>query len=1087
MNKPLHCFFLFLFSFTSYISAQDVKKVIADKDNSVQDVMNYWESINGNEDSPGYKTYQRWLYKNQFKYGETGNRNIDYTPVFQTYNSLENNTPIDMHQWIERGPLTAHSDLTNSGGGMGRIDHFYVNPMDEGHIYLATNGGSFWRTTDGGQSWQGSTTDPLFSGRLRAIGVAPSNPDKVYIKVQNSYANNIYVEHGILVSDDGGITWQTTKATNIFNEGTVEDFLTIDPENEDIVYYNDGLKAYKTEDGFATVSELDPLSDYLIYDLQFAPDDSHKIYVTTSDSLLMSSNKGASFESIASISSGPFTDNRKVIEIPSTRPNEVFVRMDEQIHKSDNYGVGMSLLYDTEGDFIWGFVPSETDENILFLGGVSLYRSVDGGAAFDLTNATSEIHVDIRKMEYVNGTLYVATDGYLAKSSDEGITWTILTEVLNIRENYAVNASQQDAEMYIAGAQDNGTELQKGDKLYKISGSDGMTGIIHPLNRNLIVSAVQRGGRYVSFDGGKSSINLLQFGTPGVWNSPLIYSKGDFLQQYAFLGGKIFKSDLFGLNESLIFDEEIDIYEATYAFNNPQSFAFAASSTPFSLDSTFVYISENAGNTFRKSTHNLPLAGAASDMAFSPNNDSVLIVTYGVLNEDKTILLSNDFGYTWTNITYNLENIPINAVAIDHAAESNIYVGTELGVFTKKMEETSWSLYSNGLPIVEIQDLDIQYGSNQLYAATYGRGVWSTNLKGKENYPEIQQVDLSVPPDLNHPRLDQNVRLSAIIESENAIESAYILYGVNSTQLANTISLSNINDNIFEANDVFPHNNVGDKIYFMVVVEDDQNHTSTSIRYMYSIKKDDYCDHYIQGFDLGPFTYIETFNLNDLNLTKNEGIGFANISNEYSLTLTEGEAYQVESTTSSIIGGASVELLLAFDWNNDLVFDLDTETYYLGSNPPNTTGATSNSPFLLNVPQNIQSDTVRMRLFLLNKDDASYELLTSNLCQTALYSEILDLDVVIGHVTSTDNPFLTKNQPLIFPNPSDDFIKVTGLNEMETFDIKIIGQDGKTYIIQKNQHGKELRIDTSKLSAGVYSLEIKSSDAKWSGKFIKSK
>jgi hypothetical protein len=39
---------------------------------------------------------------------------------------------------------------------------------------------------------------------------------------------------------------------------------------------------------------------------------------------------------------------------------------------------------------------------------------------------------------------------------------------------------------------------------------------------------------------------------------------------------------------------------------------------------------------------------------------------------------------------------------------------------------SSWALYSNSLPTVQVEDLNINYTANELWAATYGRGMWKT-------------------------------------------------------------------------------------------------------------------------------------------------------------------------------------------------------------------------------------------------------------------------------------------------------------------------------------------------------------------------
>lgn len=1078
---------LFFFTIVCSSFSQNIKSIIRDHSYSVHEVNAYWQNMGGHKNSPGYKSYQRWKYRNQFKYGASGVRDLDLAPVFNNYTLIKNTLTQDsQHYWIERSPLQSHQLVEGAetgDGGMGRIDFFYVNPSNENHIYIATRGGSFWRTTNGGQNWEGSTTDSLFTGFIVQMAVAPSNPQRVYIKVQNAYTNGIYIKHGILLSNDGGQTWNTTNLIDFFEQQAAYSFLTIDPQNPDIVYFNDGFNTYKTTDAFNSFNLFEPLNNHSVYDLKFAPANNQRLYASTANQLYRSDNDGVSFDAISTIPNTIF-NIRRIIEIPPSRPQEVFIRGDEEIFKSDNYGEDLSLLYNNDG-FIWGFAPSNQANNIMLLGRVNLYRSTDSGQTFDITNAAQKIHVDIRNIQYISGAFYTATDGFLAKSTDEGLSWTILNPVMNIRENYAINPSQQDATMYIAGAQDNGTELQQTNQLRKISGSDGMMGIIHPLNRNMIVSAAQQGSRYLSFDGAKNQISLNQFGANGVWNSPLIFSKGNFLEQYIFLGGKIFKSEAFGLDENLIFNNEAyDIYQADYAFNHPNIFAFAASSAPFSPDSTFVFISEDAGQSFRKSHHNLPLSGAASALAFSPNNDSLLIVTYGAFNSDKTILMSTDLGHNWINITFNLENIPVNAVAIDHAQDPSIYVGTALGVFTKKLSDNIWSLYANGLPIVEIRDLNIQFGSNQLYAATYGRGTWSTQLKGSQHHPSIQQVELSIPPSLNAPKLGQEVKLSAQIESEYDIASAFILYGVNTTELSEQIELTASAEG-FIASNIFPSDHEGDLIYFKVIVEDVQGHRSESFRYMYRIKALDYCEQYVLGNNLGPFNYIKDFSLSDLHISKNQGLGFTNISDQYELSLTEGETYTANCVTSSILDGTQAEVLLAFDWNGDFEFDIETESYYLGNNPPLANAPTSLSPFTLNVPSNIALDTVRMRLFLLQQSDASYELLTNDLCHTALYAEILDLDVKIEHLPNANQSIFKNNELLVYPNPSGDYLQLASLPANQSFDIQIIGLDGKLHWSRYNVNSAELSINVSQLKAGAYILKIASSNGNWHAQFVK--
>ena len=41
---------------------------------------------------------------------------------------------------------------------------------------------------------------------------------------------------------------------------------------------------------------------------------------------------------------------------------------------------------------------------------------------------------------------------------------------------------------------------------------------------------------------------------------------------------------------------------------------------------------------------------------------------------------------------------------------------------------TEWQLFNNGLPHVSVRELEIQYTAGKIRAATFGRGVWESDL-----------------------------------------------------------------------------------------------------------------------------------------------------------------------------------------------------------------------------------------------------------------------------------------------------------------------------------------------------------------------
>ncbi len=101
------------------------------------------------------------------------------------------------------------------------------------------------------------------------------------------------------------------------------------------------------------------------------------------------------------------------------------------------------------------------------------------------------------------------------------------------------------------------------------------------------------------------------------------------------------------------------------------------------------------------------------------------------------VYLSSDAGQHWSNITSNLLDIPVNALAVDPNTANVVYVGTDIGVYvasdvTKCVvpQNNCWSRYGAGLPPAPVLTLIPYTGSGEavLRAGTYGRGVWQTAL-----------------------------------------------------------------------------------------------------------------------------------------------------------------------------------------------------------------------------------------------------------------------------------------------------------------------------------------------------------------------
>lgn len=118
-----------------------------------------------------------------------------------------------------------------------------------------------------------------------------------------------------------------------------------------------------------------------------------------------------------------------------------------------------------------------------------------------------------------------------------------------------------------------------------------------------------------------------------------------------------------------------------------------------------------------------------SGLAFSPTDAEILYVTFSGFDEatpgnpGHMFVTSNALSEvpTWSNVSPPVD-LPNNCLAIN---PTNIYVGTDIGVWTTADGGSSWSHYgpANGMPNVAVYDLQIDSGG-RVTAFTHGRSAF---------------------------------------------------------------------------------------------------------------------------------------------------------------------------------------------------------------------------------------------------------------------------------------------------------------------------------------------------------------------------
>src|SRR5205814_222319 len=134
-----------------------------------------------------------------------------------------------------------------------------------------------------------------------------------------------------------------------------------------------------------------------------------------------------------------------------------------------------------------------------------------------------------------------------------------------------------------------------------------------------------------------------------------------------------------------------------------------------------------------------PRTGYVSTVTFDPKDPNVVYATYSQYKANNTqshVYKSSDGGANWTGIdgtgSTAIPDVPVFSIIADPQNTSNLYVGSDIGVFVSVDGGATWARDDNPFAdaVTETLVLDRSTGQSVLVAFTHGRGVWKTVLPG---------------------------------------------------------------------------------------------------------------------------------------------------------------------------------------------------------------------------------------------------------------------------------------------------------------------------------------------------------------------
>ncbi|NRA92932.1 MAG: T9SS type A sorting domain-containing protein [Psychroserpens sp.] len=784
--------------------------------------------------------------------------------------------------WVDRGP--------NDQGGRTRGIMFdpndvgNANPADDWtRVFAGGVSGGIWVNddiTDANSSWTQLNIQANIS--VTCIISDPNDSNVFYIGSGESFTTGDAVGRGIWKSEDAGITW-----TNIF--GGYDSFSVGNGDVNGIFYVNDivardvngstelyaaiasaGYGSANSPNNFHGLDEMgvykstDDGATWTRFDIRAADntfknpcdleiDINNNIWFTTTTSPFGSpggeiyrSTDGITFTEIASISGAARTElevsqtNANLFWVAANRSgradlfftNNAFATLNSTPAEPDPIDTGQPNDDYSRFQAFYN-LPIEADENnVLYVGGIDLYRSEDFGISWTQMSKWSNnnllggtqvplVHADQHAIVFrpgTNGTEAVfANDGgvYYSPNVDLANPNPGNTNAIQARNRdfntiqfYYGDINQvdvSDGDDMAGGTQDNGTQMT-------FDAAAGANPFFDPRSGDGAYTEISNDGSYLitSFPG---QVHIFS-------NYPAVNSNvytivnangGDFINQAELDDNRnvLYTNSTAGANRRIGRHVNVNVQailntsEISNALLNAEPSAFkinphstngvpptATATLVVGLKNGYLLKIENADVAPQWSDIGGPnFIGSVSDIEFGQDENEIFVTmhNYGV----QSVWYTNNGGANWTSLEGNLPDIPVKCVLQNPLRPQEIIIGTELGVWACPditVANPNWVQSYNGMSDVTVLDLDLRAFDNTILATTHGRGMFTSQftagpLSIVENQLETNLI--SVFPTISNGNIN--------IATKNLTGDASIrVYDINGQKVFNTkIELSN--------------------------------------------------------------------------------------------------------------------------------------------------------------------------------------------------------------------------------------------------------------------------------------------------------
>lgn len=637
-------------------------------------------------------------------------------------------------------------------------------------------GNGILKSPDGGGHWYLASGRQFIGIAISALVVDPNDENHLYIAALRGRGGSRRVtqppatKYGIFESTDGGSTWTPKKTFSDQFKGATA--LIMDPQNSNILYASFwSVGIFKSTDGGDTwtkmMNGLPADADYAGVSTRFALAISHPAgqgavlytgfdYVTTGGDYHPSRvwksvdeaatwtqlPAGTGVDSVEDYCGGQcFYDN--VVAVAPDNPNVVYALGQWNysvesggIYRSDDGGnTWKDIGFYTHPDF-HAFAFDPRDSNMILMGN-------DGGVWWS-DNRGGRLNpgdpVDAVNWEDLNAMVDPATGAVLARTG------------LQIGQFTSVDIQPTSPFRLWGGTQDNGTLRSSGitQSQTDITSGDGGEAITDPTNPNYLYGTYYGISPY-RFDNGGTFFysnfyirNGLDLNDRSEFYIPFVMNKLN--PDQLFLGTyRLYRTDNARAGDPADvlwtpISEDLTTGCTGTAPNGARGCLISAIAVSgagggvwVGTDDGLVHYASNGAYANKPSWKNVtkaPLPNRpVTAIWVDQSNSRVAVVAYGGFNQTTPgahghLFMTTNAGRSWTDLSGNLPNLPVNSVVVDPSFSDTIYAGTDTGPFVTNDKGGTWAPLGEGFPLVTVWRLTLDPARRLLAAATHGRGTF---------------------------------------------------------------------------------------------------------------------------------------------------------------------------------------------------------------------------------------------------------------------------------------------------------------------------------------------------------------------------